>query len=263
MDPTGRFAELVAGPEAAIPLDEACLLVAAHARAGAGDLDLASEQSRLDELARTCARGDLASVLHQLFEVHGFTGDRETYDDPRNSLLDQVLDRRRGLPITLSVLLIEVGRRAGVGLVGIGMPGHFLARTAAGSTFVDAFEGGALLDEQGCEDRFRAVHGAEEPFDAAYLAPVGPRQILARLLANLRSVYGRRGDLADLAWVLRLRSAIPGVDPRELEHLAHVETGRGRFRAAADAMEQLGRRLGDDPGRDAEAEARRLRARLN
>jgi regulator of sirC expression with transglutaminase-like and TPR domain len=259
-DRTARFAELLALPDTAIALDEACLLVAAHARP---DLDQVAELSRLDELARACEAGELGSVRHELFEVRGFAGDRESYHDPRNSLLDQVLDRRRGLPITLSVVLIEVARRAGVDLVGVGMPGHFLARTAAGTTFVDAFAGGEVLDERACEERFRSVHGADEPFDAAYLSPVGARQIVARVLANLRSVYGKRGDLANLAWVLRLRSLIPGVDPRELEHLAHVEAGLGRFRAAADAMERFGSRLEDDPARLAGEEASRLRARLN
>jgi len=241
-------------------LDEACLLVAAHARP---DLDEASELSRLDELAAACAPGELASVVHELFEVQGFAGDSETYHDARNSLLDQVLDRRRGLPITLSVVLVEVGRRAGVSLVGVGMPGHFLVRTAEGATFVDAFAGGELLDRDGCEERFRAVHGTDEPFDASYLAPVGGRQIVARVLANLRSVYGRRGDLANMAWVLRLRSLIPGVDPRELEHLAHVEARLGRFRAAADAMERFGRGLSDEPARVAKGAASMFRARLN
>src|SRR5690606_13265031 len=117
-----------------------------------------------------------------LFRSLGFAGDVEDYGNPRNSLLDSVLDRRRGIPITLAVVLIEVARRAGVALEGVGMPGHFLVRAAGdGELFADPFHG-VVLDRAGCEKLFAALHGPRARFRDRFLDPVGPRAILARML---------------------------------------------------------------------------------
>ena len=124
-DVTDRFAELVRGPESECRLDLGAMLIAAHARR---DLDVDEQLTRLDKLAASCGEPTLDGLTRHLFQEEELQGDIEEYSHPRNSLLDSVLDRRRGIPITLSVVVLEVGRRLGVPLEGIGMPGHFLVR---------------------------------------------------------------------------------------------------------------------------------------
>jgi regulator of sirC expression with transglutaminase-like and TPR domain len=205
VDPTSRFAQLVSGRDDALPLDEACLLVSAHAQPG---LDVAATLAELDEMATGI---DTFAGWHaRLFTELGFNGDTETYHAAENSLLDRVVERRQGMPITLAVVGMEVARRAGVAMAGVGMPGHFLLRHGGQpACFVDAFAGGELLDEKACESLFRKIADPGTPFRAAYLEPVTRRQIVARILANLRYTYTVAGDGANLSWLLRLQLLMP------------------------------------------------------
>ena len=260
-DPTSRFAELVQGPESQLPLDRASLLIAAHAYP---ELDIDAELAGLDELAAGCPERTLPGWRRYLFEELGFTGNVEDYYDPANSFLNEVVRRRVGLPISLSVLGMEIGRRLGLEMVGVGMPGHFLLRHVGADppVWVDAFAGGRLLDRQACEERFHLVNGASTPFLESYLDPVEPRAILARMLANLKAIYATRGNLEALAWVFALRLAIPGVPPIERRDLARVLGSTGQFVKAAEALEELAEVLPTQaPSLLAEAVA--LRARLN
>src|SRR5439155_20561951 len=193
MDPTARFTELVRRADDDIPLDEAALLIAAHGRPG---VDVAAGLAALDEVAAGCGAHTFAGWRARLFDELGFTGNDRDYYEPANSFLDVVLERRTGIPITLAVVGIEVGRRIGVPLAGVGMPGHFLVRHDGDGdpVFVDAFSGGRLLDEAGCEALFRSHQPAGAAFDPAYLDPVRPRAIVERMLANLRAVYAARRD---------------------------------------------------------------------
>ena len=119
-----HFAAVVTGDPAAVRLDEAALAMAAVLRARSTD----GAVEVLDELAAGCKDRSLAGLRSHLYDELGFAGDAEQYDDPRNSFLDVVLDRRRGLPILLATVVIEVGRRCDVPCMGIGMPMHFLVR---------------------------------------------------------------------------------------------------------------------------------------
>jgi regulator of sirC expression with transglutaminase-like and TPR domain len=258
MDPTTRFTELVQGPRDELALDEAALLIAAHARPG---LDVAAELRLLDRLAAGIPAGDLHEWRRHLFVDLGFSGNATRYYDPSNSFLDQVVRRRRGLPITLSVLGMEVGRRAGLRLEGVGLPGHFLLRHGPDS-YVDPFDGGRELDRTGCVERFREVNGPRATFLPSYLDPVGPLSILARMLNNLKSVYAGRGEIAALSWVFDLRSALPQSSPLERREWAQVLGLTGRFLEAAQLMEALAGELPDhETSLVAEADA--MRARLN
>lgn len=261
MDPTAGFAELVQRPEAELPLDQAALLIATHAEP---DLDVAAEMAALDELAARCPVPTFDGWRRYLFEDLGFTGNIEDYFDPANSFLNVVRRRRLGLPITLSVLGMEVGRRLGIPIAGVGMPGHFLLRSADGGEhrWVDPFLGGRVLDRAGCEARFRTVNGADAPFLPSYLEPTGPRAILARMLLNLRGIYARRGDLEALTWVYELRLAIPGTSPLERRDLARVLGSTGQFVDAAESLEELADSV-PDAAESLRAEAQALRARLN
>ena len=261
MDATARFAELLARPAALVPLDEAVLLVAAHEYP---TLDVAREQRRLDLLADRCPGSSLPALVEYLFVDLGFTGNARDYYDPRNSYLNDVLDRRTGIPITLAVLAMEVGRRLGVPLVGVGMPGHFLLRHELDdAVFVDPFGGGRILDRAGCEAAFHAVHGARAPFDPSFLEPVDAPAIVARLLANLRATFTARSNRGALAWILRLRTRVPGIPAEERAELATVLAARGQFEAAAGEYDLLAAQLGGELGDAYHRSALRLRARLN
>lgn len=261
VEATERFAELVARPEPCVPLDEAALLVAAHAYPG---LDVDAELARLDRLAERCGPPTLDGLLELLFVELGFRGNRGEYYDPRNSYLNDVLTRRLGIPITLAVVTLSVGRRLGVPLAGVAMPGHFLLRDRVDpSVFVDPFAGGAVLDAAGCELAFRRVQGDDAIFEPRFLEPVGAHAILARLLANLRAVFSASGARASLAWVLRLRTLVPGVPVDEHAELAGVLAGLGDFAGAAVEFQQAAALVGGELAQRYEVAAERLRARLN
>ncbi len=258
MDPVAEFAEVVAQP--APPLDRALALVAATGRPEV-DADLLVE--RLDLLAGAVDAAAPGPLCTSLFGPGGFTGNRDDYYDPANSLLDRVLDRRTGIPITLAVVAMEVGRRRGVALVGVGMPGHFLLREAGdGDAFHDAFDGGRPLDAAGCRSLFHRLHGSSTPWDDGYLAPTPRLDIVVRVLNNLRAAHLRRGDRHGLTRALRLQAALPTAGVGERRQLAGVLSAEGRFVEAADLYDRL---ADDDPHRaDAHrAAAARNRARLN
>jgi regulator of sirC expression with transglutaminase-like and TPR domain len=253
-----HFADLVSRPEDEIPLDEAALLIAYHARP---ELDLGAELARLDDLAASCNPPTFDGLVRHLFGDLGFRGNTEHYRDPDNSYLDQVVRRRVGIPISLSVLTMEVGRRLGVPLDGIGMPGHFLVRHRADpTTFLDPFGGGRRLDPAGCRDVFSALGGVDWHDD--YLAPVGPRAILTRMLVNLQSLF-LPSDLRSGAWVLQLRLAIPGLPLPDRLGLARALGTLGRFPAAAAELDGVADELPDAEAATIRAEARALRARAN
>jgi regulator of sirC expression with transglutaminase-like and TPR domain len=261
--PTGRFAELVQGPADVLTehLDEVALLIAAHANPG---LDVEHYRRRLDAIAARCDEPVLAEVSHQLFGVEGLRGNDDDYYDPRNSYLDEVLDRRLGIPITLSVAFLEVGRRVGIPLAGVSMPGHFLVRLLGEPpVLLDPFVGGGLLSESECEARFRALQGPAVPWDPAYLDPVPTIDIVARMLNNLRSVHLQRQDSAALDWVLELRSLLPGASLEERSERAGVLAAQARYDEAAALLEDLAEEAPGAKAAGYASKAKRLRAKLN
>ena len=255
VDPTERFAECVLAPEPGFPLAEAALLIAAHDH----PVDVAAQLAALDALARD-APDSPELLARYLFVDLGFAGNEVDFADPRNSYLDEVLRRRLGIPITLSVLMLEVGHRRGLALEGVGMPGHFLVRADDGA-FYDPFHSGLRLDEDGCRRIFEATRGAL-PFLAEYLAPVGPRAILARMLANLvQSSVGR--DPVTAVWATRLRLCIPGLSLGERRSGAALLGRLGRFAEAATALDALSGELEGDAAQRTARDAARFRARAN
>ena len=174
---------------------------------------------QLDVLAETCPGYTLDSLVPHLFGRGRFGPDRSDYYDPRNSLINHVLERRVGIPITLSVVALEVGRRVGVPMAGIGMPGHFLLQDKVDRrVFIDPFHGGRLLDAEGCRQLFHDVTGPGSTWSPEYLQPVANLSIVTRMLSNLRVVYTQRHDLGGLRWVMALRATLPkpyGDEPGE------------------------------------------------
>jgi regulator of sirC expression with transglutaminase-like and TPR domain len=194
------FARLVSQPEPMIDLAEAALLLASEEYPG---LEVGRYLSRLDRMASEVqARVGLVEDPHRviaalnayLFQEQGFHGNTEDYYDPRNSFLNEVLDRRTGIPITLSAVYIEVGRRVGCRLQGVGMPGHFLVKYVSPDEEIvlDPFHDGAILSAADCQRILDRVYEGKVAFDPRFLATVGTRQILARMLSNLKAIYFHR-----------------------------------------------------------------------
>lgn len=234
MDPTGRFDELVSGPAEVLPLDEAVLLVAAHDHA----VDVAAVRGELDALAARCSAPTVDAVVEVLFEEEGFAGDVDDYHHPDNSFLDRVLARRRGLPILLSVVMTEVGARAGVCLAPVGMPGHFLVRDCADpDEFLDPFHGGRRLDRRACAELFASLHPGV-PFDERFLDPIDTRVVLLRVVTNLVRTYTTRGPASSLAWSLHLRALLAGGEA--WLPVARARERLGDWSGAAHALRRAG-----------------------
>lgn len=255
MDPTTRFAELAATPPDLLALDEAVLTVAAHDH----PVDLAAQLGRLDALAERC-EPSIASIVAVLFGAEGFAGDDDDYHHPDNSFLDRVLERRRGLPILLSIVVAEVGARAGVCLAPVGMPGHFLLRDCTDpERFLDPFRGGRSLDRAGCARIFASLHPGQR-FDDAYLEPIDNRAVLTRVVSNLVHTYSQRGPLTSLAWAAHLRALLIGGDA--WRPVARLRERTGQWHHAATAWEHIAEAGGNQSG-DAAARAVQVRARTN
>ncbi|GLZ51236.1 transglutaminase-like domain-containing protein [Actinomycetospora sp. NBRC 106378] len=255
-DAVTRFAALVEAGDP--PLDRAALEIARLARP---DADLGATLAELDRLASGIASVD--GLVLRLFTEEGFAGNRENYYDPRNSSLVDVLERRLGIPITLAVVVIEVGRRAGLQIEPIGMPGHFLVHPVGSAWYVDPFTG-TLLDEADCRALFVASTGANPalPFHPDLLVPVTTEAVLVRMLTNLRVVHRAAGRVPELRRVLEARLHLPGVTAEEVVELAATMGRRGEYLDAARLLDSWGERLPRHAAELARA-ARVWRAHLN
>ncbi|MBI2902099.1 MAG: tetratricopeptide repeat protein [Candidatus Methylomirabilis oxyfera] len=192
-----RLAAMMSKPDEAVNLAEAALLVAQEEYP---NLDIASYLHRLNGMAdevgkRLRLRDDpfrnIEALNTYLFDDLKFTGNAEAYHDPRNSFLNEVLDRRTGIPITISTVYLEVGWRLGMPLHGVGFPGHFLVKYSTGKEEIvlDPFHRGSILTEQDCQDRLDQVYDGRVHFRPDFLAAASKRQILIRILANLKKIY--------------------------------------------------------------------------
>lgn len=159
-----------------------------------------------------------------LYDEQGFAGNRERYDDPRNSFINEVLDRRIGIPISLAVVYLEVARRAGLQVDGVNFPGHFLLRARDAATtgarseivIIDPFHGGAQLSEYDCRQLLRQHVGDEAAFDSALLAPATRHEIVVRMLVNLKRLYVRMRSFPQARLI---SSLLLGIDPAAVSEL--------------------------------------------
>jgi regulator of sirC expression with transglutaminase-like and TPR domain len=218
-DPYKEFRQAVDRMEADIDLGKAALTIATS---DYPDLDINAYLSRIDGLAtavaaRLGAEADvyrsIAALNFVLFEQQAFRGNREHYFDPRNSFLNEVLDRKTGIPISLSILYIEVAHRIGLSLQGVGFPGHFLVKYPGNNEeiVVDPFNRGEILSQQNLETMLYRLYGGKVVFEPHLLETISKKQILRRMLNNLKIIYLRQNDLIKgLSIVERLMVLDPG-----------------------------------------------------
>ena len=204
--PPTTWQDIISAPREQLNLAEAALVLA---REEYPQIDIAAYLSRIDALAATLrqrlradipASEKLALLCRYLFDELGFSGNTADYYDPRNSYLNEVLDRKLGIPITLSVLFIEVGRRLGLPLSGVSFPGHFLVKCALrdGAVIVDTYAKGASLGIKDLQKRLRVLSGGVDVAPEAVmrlLTVAPPADILARMLRNLKAIHVGHGDL--------------------------------------------------------------------
>lgn len=279
-----RFGAFVALPEERQPLAEGALHIAALAyptldhREAHRQLDLLADMVRSElgmvegDVLPQDGLGQRSTALHVLGTLRdvlggreGFHGNRDEYYDPRNSFLNDVLQRRTGLPLTLSIIFVEVARRIGAPLVGVGLPAHFMSKwplriDEGDDLFVDAFAGGEVLDIGACR-RFvlrLAASGASggQIFDPQWLAPASTRSTLIRMLHNLKHVYLQRGETAHALDVVdRLMLLTPDA-PEELRDRGLLRLAAGEPLLAAADIAAYAVRVPDAP------ELARLQSRL-
>lgn len=221
-----RLSALLDAPR--VDLAEANLMIACEADHG---IDMDTALATVEGLA-TAAR---AEGVVPAMRAHGLRGDIDDYDDPRNSFLHEVLARRRGLPIALATVAIAVADRVGAPLVGVGLPGHFVLadRSGADPVVIDPFNGWRRLDLADCARLVERTAGV--PFRIEFLDPVGPREILARTLRNLRGAYMRRRRLEDALWTAEVGLIVQPDDGELVRASISLLAGTGRY-GEAEAM---------------------------
>lgn len=210
-----EFTTLILGDDARIDLARAALLIAAEEYP---NLDFNQHLTRLEELAEQVRTrmvsldippvyppttvNECFDVLHAmngiLFEQERFRGNRIDYYNPQNSFLNRVLERRLGIPLTLSLVYMEVGKRLGLRIAGVGMPFHFIVRCElqGAAIYIDPYEKGKFLSEQDCRNRLSLIFKNQADFDPSWLEPLSSRQLLQRMLINLKNIYTHRGDFS-------------------------------------------------------------------
>ena len=228
----------------------------------AEDLDAARSEvtalaSRVKE--RIAAGEDRVESLRQvLFAEAGFRGDQESYDEPENSSIARVVATRRGMPITLSILTVEVGRQAGLELSGVGLPGHFVVGGEAlpEETYLDPFDGGVVRNRESVGRRVSAVFGTTLTLPEEIFAPDTERAILSRVLSNLRRSWERREKYADALESLRWAELLDGEELSYRRERGLLLLKSGRTEEALTALESY---VGASAGEDAEAVEKLIR----
>jgi regulator of sirC expression with transglutaminase-like and TPR domain len=213
-------------------------------------LDMERYVHRVDELAaRVAVKIDdpddpvqiIAAMNDVLFREEMFRGNTVDYYSPRNSFLHDVLDRRLGIPITLALVYMEVARRVGFQLFGVGMPGHFLLKhydVDGHSILIDAFERGSIVTEDDCRQKLDSIYSGQVALQPEFLLPVTRRQMLTRILNNLRSIYLSQRDFRRAVQVVDLILVIYPRSPEDMKQRAVLRYNLNDFRGALSDFEE-------------------------
>jgi len=238
-----RFLEMMQRPDAEIDLARAALIVAAE---NDPTLDVDAEMAKLDRWAQELARRidpkwnslqRLARLRTFMYEELGFKGDVQGYYSPANSLLHSVMSRRLGIPLTLSIVFMEIGWRIGVPFEGVGFPGHFVRLTGEpGDLLLDPYDHGASVHEEDCKRMIELTTGGTVPYDPSMIRSLGKRAMIARLLFNLKVACLKAGDdngaLAAVERLLLLHTD----DPPELRDRGLLLYRMDRYREARSTL---------------------------
>ncbi len=244
--PHKAFVTLLARPEPDLDLGRAALLVA---RAEYPALDVEHYLGRLDAMAASIApevaletepMRRVAVLNRSLFVTEGFRGNAEQYYDPRNSFLNEVLDRKLGIPITLSTVYMELARRLRLPIAGVGFPGHFLVKYVLddGEILIDPFHRGAILTPADCRRRLKEMTDGSVAFQPDHLRSVTKRQILSRMLSNLKHIYLRARSFPKALRVMDLMLVVNPEDAAEVRDRGLVLSQAGRLGAALRDLER-------------------------
>jgi regulator of sirC expression with transglutaminase-like and TPR domain len=240
---SGAFRDLIRVPEPSLDLALAALHIA---RDEYPTLSIPKYIKQLDALSAGARRvlGRVRSgralvegLNHYLFEQEGFCGNTADYYDPRNSLLNDVLERRTGIPITLSLVYMEVGRRLDYPIEGVGLPGHFIVRSVRDqSLFMDPFNRGEILDREDCIRKVQSLVGGAVEDEDSLLEPASKLQIIRRMLNNLKSIYLKQEAYAKALPVIEKILAVDPESRQEMRDRALVLLRLSRY---AEARAQL------------------------
>jgi regulator of sirC expression with transglutaminase-like and TPR domain len=237
------FASEIHKPEAGIDLARAALVMG---RFEYPELDVSGYLDRFDKLADAAGRAvqsaemPALTLAQFLFDELGFSGNAGDYADPRNSFMNEVLERRLGIPISLSVLYIEIARRVDIQAQGVGLPGHFIVRVTmqdGNVIYLDPFHGGPLLSEEDCRNRVSDITGGTLPFHESFLNPVQSRYILTRMLNNLKNFYASANDFTRAAKVIERLLVMNPDDVTEMRNLGVLYGQLGKRRQAVELLE--------------------------
>lgn len=205
-------------PRAALQISRAVAYPDLNIATCMGMLHELSEEAadRIDEYAPVSTQ--VEQLSEYLFRHLGFRGNLDQYNDPKNSFLNDVIDRRLGIPITLSILYVDIATRLGIPAYGIGLPGHYIVgiREQDADFWLDPYHGGRRLDLTDCVDLIRLATGYEGPLEASWFSPYPARSVLSRMLSNLRSSYVASSEWSLATGVIQL---LRQVQPREADHI--------------------------------------------
>ncbi len=249
-----RFRDTVAGPPDEVPMARAALLVA---QAEYPHIDIDAYERRLQDMAETLtqqiarhparprAKAMMQTVNQLLFRELGFRGNVDHYEDPRNLYLSDVLSERRGVPVTLGIVYAEVCQRAGLDVQPVGLPGHVICRYTpadaddeADELLLDVFNGGRILTRSNCQELVRGAFGARVPFKDYYLENLLPRQVIQRLLHNLKAGALQQGDEDRAARAIDFLLALYPWDLDEIRDRGMLRERLGELRSALTDLEQ-------------------------
>lgn len=243
------------------------------------NVDIDAYHGRIEELARRVKLlvpdlGDpsesIAALNRVLFEEEGFRGNTEDYYDPRNSFLNDVLERKLGIPITLAVVYMEVAHRVGFPLVGVGMPGHFLLKhydVEGREILIDPFNRGSILTAKDCQRALDEIYGGQMPLQPEFLMAVSRRQVLVRMLNNLKSIYLSGRNFRKALPIVDLILAIYPRSPEDVKQRALLRWSLGQTRGALADLDDYLKMSPDasdaDEIRQTAASLRRMMATMN
>jgi regulator of sirC expression with transglutaminase-like and TPR domain len=249
------FTELVTRADARaweLPLDQSCLLISAVFDSSVNvDKYLLQLDAFAGRAAATAGASDsyaiIGAVLRTLFAGGQFRGNERPYEEPQNSLLSSVLDRRAGIPITLSIVLMEVSRRIGLQLEGVGLPGHFVVRfpDPTSRLYIDAFHQGAILDVPACVSLVDRIYHGRVTWSDDFLSPLDNRAIVKRVLLNLKNSLSHAKHYAAALAATQLRMTLDPGDATELRDRGILFARLRRYDRAIEDLEAYLRRSPD------------------